>query len=60
VVFEATATHERAAPEAFLSSFRGYLQADAYKGYDALYSSGRIVDSFIPARGGSSSLSSAT
>jgi transposase len=44
VVFEATATHERAGPEAFLSSFRGYLQADAYKGYDALYASGRIVE----------------
>lgn len=44
VVFEATATHERAGPEAFLSSFRGYLQADAYKGYDALYSSWRIVE----------------
>ena len=44
VVFEATATHERAGPEAFLSSFRGYLQADAYRGYDALYSSGRIVE----------------
>jgi hypothetical protein len=44
VVFEATATHERAGPEAFLSAFRGYLQADAYKGYDALYSSGRIVE----------------
>jgi transposase len=44
VVFEATATHERAGPEAFLSSFRGYLQADAYKGYDALYSSGRMVE----------------
>lgn len=44
VVFEATATHERAGPEAFLSSFRGYLQADAYKGYDALYASGRMVE----------------
>jgi transposase len=44
VVFEATATHQRAGPEAFLASFRGYLQADAYKGYDALYSSGRIVE----------------
>jgi transposase len=44
VVFEATATHERAGPEAFLFSFRGYLQADAYKGYDALYTSGRIVE----------------
>lgn len=44
VVFEATATHERAGPEAFLSDFRGYLQADAYTGYDALYATGRIVE----------------
>jgi transposase len=44
VVFEATATHERAGPAAFLASFRGYLQADAYKGYDALYASGRILE----------------
>lgn len=44
VAFEATATHERAGPEAFLASFRGSLQADAYKGYDALYASGRIVE----------------
>jgi transposase len=44
VVFEATATHERDGPEKFLAPFRGYLQADAYKGYDALYRSGRIVE----------------
>jgi hypothetical protein len=37
VVFEATATHERDGPEAFLASFAGYLQADAYAGYDAVY-----------------------
>jgi transposase len=44
VVFEATATHERAGPEAFLAPFTGYLQADAYTGYDALYRSGRIAE----------------
>lgn len=44
VVYDATATHERAGPERFLGSFRGHLQADAYTGYDALYSSGRIVE----------------
>lgn len=44
VVYDATATHERAGPERFLADFRGYLQADAYTGYDALYSSGRIVE----------------
>ena len=44
VVFEATATHERDGPEAFLAGFRGALQADAYTGYDAFYHSGRIVE----------------
>jgi hypothetical protein len=44
VVFDATPTHERAGPEAFLSAFTGHLQADAYTGYDALYRSGRIVE----------------
>lgn len=44
VIFDATATHERDGPERFLRDFRGYLQADAYKGYDALYRSGRMVE----------------
>lgn len=42
VVFDATATHERAGPEAFLATFQGALHADAYAGYDALYRSGRV------------------
>lgn len=42
VVFDATATHERDGPEAFLAAFRGELHADAYTGYDALYATGRI------------------
>jgi transposase len=37
VVFDATPTHERDGPDDFLESFQGYLQADAYAGYDALY-----------------------
>lgn len=44
VVYEATSTHHGKWPQDFLASFRGYLQADAYTGYDALYSSGRIVE----------------
>lgn len=36
VVFDATPTHERDGPEAFLATFAGDLQADAYTGYDAL------------------------
>ena len=42
VVFDATATHERDGPEAFLARFAGDLQADAYMGCDALYATGRI------------------
>ena len=42
VVFDATETHARDGPEAFLAPFRGDLHADAYTGYDALYATGRI------------------
>ena len=42
VVFDATETHERDGPEAFLAPFRGDLHADAYTGYDALDATGRI------------------
>ena len=42
VVFDATPTHERDGPERFLADFRGKLQADAYRGYDALYATGRV------------------
>jgi hypothetical protein len=31
-------------PTQFLDGFRGYLQADAYAGYDALYASGAVVE----------------
>lgn len=44
VVFEATRTHERDGPQAFLVGFKGYLQADAYTGYDALYRDGTVVE----------------
>jgi hypothetical protein len=36
-VFDYTPTRERAGPEKFLSGYRGYLQADAYAGYDAFF-----------------------
>jgi transposase len=36
-VFDYTRTRERDGPEEFLSGFSGYLQADAYAGYDKLY-----------------------
>jgi transposase len=44
VFFDATATREREGPERVLKDFRGYLQADAYSAYDALYRRGKIVE----------------
>jgi hypothetical protein len=44
VVFDATPTHKRDGPAAFLADFRGALQADAYSGYDGLYQSGRVIE----------------
>jgi transposase len=37
VVYDYTPTRERAGPEKFLKGYRGYLQADAYGGYDAFF-----------------------
>ena len=36
-VYDYTPTRSRAGPEEFLKAFRGYLQADAYSGYDHFY-----------------------
>jgi transposase len=44
IVYDYTPTRSRAGPSAFLGDFRGYLQADAYAGYDALYATGRVVE----------------
>jgi transposase len=37
VVYDYTPTRERAGPERFLRSYRGYLQADAYVAYDRFF-----------------------
>src|SRR5579863_7987011 len=37
VVYDYTATRERAGPEEFLRHYRGYLQADAYVAYDSFF-----------------------
>ncbi len=46
VVFDYTMTHSRDGPAAFLKSFRGFLQADAYGAYDGIYtgSKGTIIE----------------
>ncbi len=38
-VYDFTTNRSRAGPEKFLKDFRGYLQADAYGGYDGIYAS---------------------
>lgn len=43
VVFEFTRTRQGIHPQRFLKDYRGYLQIDAYSGYDALLKSGAIV-----------------
>jgi transposase len=37
ILYDYTPTRERAGPEEFLRGYRGYLQADAYGGYDAFF-----------------------
>jgi transposase len=39
VVFDYTATRERAGPEKFLQHYTGYLQVDAYVAYDSFFTS---------------------
>lgn len=43
-VFDFTPHRCRDGPTAWLAGFQGYLQADAYPGYDGLYASGLIVE----------------
>jgi transposase len=45
-VFDFTTTHQRDGPAAFLANYHGYLQADAFNGYDGIYleSKGRIIE----------------
>jgi hypothetical protein len=46
IVFDYTLTHARDGPAEFLRDFKGFLQADAYGGYDGIYtgSHGAIVE----------------
>jgi transposase len=40
VVFEYTHSRKRDGPESFLKGYRGYLQADAFSGYDRICARG--------------------
>ncbi len=46
IVYDFTDSRRREGPQRFLNGYRGYLQADAYGGYDGLYvpSGGAIVE----------------
>ena len=44
VVFDYTPNRCREGPVAFLDSFKGYLQADAYNGYDAVFLNPAVVE----------------
>jgi transposase len=43
-VYEYTPTRSQTGPQRFLKGYRGYLQADAYAGYDVLYKNGDIIE----------------
>jgi len=44
VVFDYTAGHSREGPLRFFGDYRGYVQADAYRGYDAFFAKGKAVE----------------
>jgi hypothetical protein len=43
-VYEFSRSRSRDAPLTFLADYRGYLQADAYPGYDPLFMTGKIIE----------------
>lgn len=44
VVYDFTLTREREGPLQFLEGFNGYLQADAYSGYDCIYAGDNVQE----------------
>jgi len=44
LVYDYTPSRSRAGPERMLAGYRGYLQADAYVGYEGLFATGAIVE----------------
>jgi transposase len=44
VVYDFTMSRARDGPEKFLGGYRGYLQADAYSGYDGIFRSGAVKE----------------
>jgi hypothetical protein len=43
-VYDYTPSRKRDGPQTWLKGYAGYLQADAYGGYDGIYSGGRVTE----------------
>jgi transposase len=43
-VYEFSLTREGQEPSRFLEGFEGYLQADAFSGYDQVYATGKVIE----------------
>jgi transposase len=44
IVYDYTSSRARAGPEAFLGDYQGFMQADAYSGYDGIFAKGKIQE----------------
>lgn len=44
IVYDFTESRKRDGPAKFLKDYQGYLQADAYGGYDGIYSGGGVLE----------------
>ena len=44
VIYDYTPDRTRAGPQRFLAEYKGYLQADAYGGYDGIYHKGLVIE----------------
>jgi transposase len=43
-VYDYTPSRRRDGPAEFLGDYDGYLQADAYGGYDGIYANGKVIE----------------
>jgi transposase len=43
-VYEFSLTREGSEPSRFLEGFKGYLQSDAFSGYDQVYATGKVIE----------------
>jgi transposase len=44
IAYDYTPDRTRAGPQRFLDDYKGYLQADAYGGYDGIYHKGNVIE----------------